>query len=144
MNKPNLALREDNILELYRDNGQFYQINLNNVSFIMIEKNEKLFEVIISGMHELQIPIEYYEGFITLIKESKLFEIHKQNYYNLVTTSEGEKEKQHLDDLFVNVKSKDILLTIEEPKYLDGDTEKFIINVIDKGSVFFFREEDNG
>lgn len=150
--KAELIIREDNVLEINRNNGQYFQINLNEVYFIMVEKGNTFIDILLNGSKNIHIPIEFYEGFITAIKESKLFEIHKQNYYtiskrlkDLNDISVGyEKEKQSLDDIFVNIKSKNILLVTEEPKYNEEDTEKFAIDVVDKGTVVFYKEGKDG
>lgn len=150
--KPELIIREDNILEINRANGQYFQINLNEVYFIMIEKGEMFIDILLNGSKNIHIPIEFYEGFIIAIKESGLFEVHKQNYYTISKklkdlndiTAGYEKEKQSLNDVFVNIKSKNILLVTEEPKYNEDDTEKFAIDVINKGTVVFYKEENNG
>lgn len=152
--KAELIVREDNVLEINRTNGQYFQINLNQVYFIMIEKGETFIDVLLNGSKNIHIPSEFYDGLIVALKESNLYEIHKQNYYtisrklkDLNDPSAGyDTVKQHLDNIFVNIKSNKILLATEEPKYTNEDTEKFAIDVIEKGTVVFYKEgeENNG
>lgn len=152
--KADIILREDNILEIYRINGQYFQINLNQVYFIMIEKGEVFIDVLLNGSKNIHIPVEFYEGLIVALEQSKLYESHKVNYYtiskklkDLNDISAGyDTVKQHLDDIFVNIKSDNILLVTEEPKYNEDDTEKFAIDVLEKGTVVFYKEgeKENG
>ena len=142
------TLREDNILEIdSKATGEFFQINLNTVSIILLVKNENTISFNINGIRSIEtLPLTYYEGLEQILKESKLFEVEVENYYTIVTDSKKEERgKQHIDNVFVNINSKDILMVTEEPAYTEDDTEKLRVDVIDKGSLIFYKEkEENG
>ena len=151
--KADLTLREDNILEINRVNGQSFTVNLKEVYMIMIEKSQDWVDILLNGIRNIHIPVEFYDGIIEAIKLSKMFEVHKQNYYtisrkltkvpedsNQISGDMYQETKQHLDDLFINVKSNKILVTVEEPSYVENDTEKLAVDVIDKGMVIFYKE----
>lgn len=151
--KADLTLREDNILEINRVNGQSFTVNLKEVYMIMIEKSQDWVDILLNGIRNIHIPVEFYDGIIEAIKLSKMFEVHKQNYYtisrkltkvpedsNQISGDMYQETKQHLDDLFINVKSNKVLVTVEEPSYVENDTEKLAVDVIDKGMVIFYKE----
>lgn len=151
--KADLTLREDNVLEINRVNGQSFTVNLKEVYMIMIEKSQDWVDILLNGIRNIHIPVEFYNGIIEAIKLSKMFEIHKQNYYtisrkltrvpedsNQISGDMYKEIKQHLDDLFINIKSNKILVTVEEPGYVENDTRKLAIDVIDKGMVVFYKE----
>lgn len=151
--KADLTLREDNILEINRVNGQSFTVNLKEVYMIMVEKSQDWVDILLNGIRNIHIPVEFYDGIIEAIKLSKMFEVHKQNYYtisrkltkvpedsNQISGDMYQETKQHLDDLFINVKSNKVLVTVEEPSYVENDTEKLAVDVIDKGMVIFYKE----
>ena len=151
--KADLTLREDNILEINRVNGQSFTVNLKEVYMIMIEKSQDWVDILLNGIRNIHIPVEFYDGIIEAIKLSKMFEVHKQNYYtisrkltkvpedsNQISRDMYQETKQHLDDLFINIKSNKVLVTVEEPGYVENDTEKLAVDVIDKGMVVFYKE----
>lgn len=151
--KADLTLREDNVLEINRVNGQSFTVNLKEVYMIMIEKSQDWVDILLNGIRNIHIPVEFYNGIIEAIKLSKMFEVHKQNYYtisrkltrvpedsNQISGDMYKEIKQHLDDLFINIKSNKILVTVEEPGYVENDTEKLAVDVIDKGMVVFYKE----
>ena len=151
--KADLTLREDNILEINRVNGQSFTVNLKEVYMIMIEKSQDWVDILLNGIRNIHIPVEFYDGIIEAIKLSKMFEVHKQNYYtisrkltkvpedsNQISGDMYQETKQHLDDLFINIKSNKVLVTVEEPGYVENDTEKLAVDVIDKGMVVFYKE----
>lgn len=151
--KADLTLREDNVLEINRVNGQSFTVNLKEVYMIMIEKSQDWVDILLNGIRNIHIPVEFYNGIIEAIKLSKMFEIHKQNYYtisrkltrvpedsNQISGDMYKEIKQHLDDLFINIKSNKVLVTVEEPGYVENDTEKLAVDVIDKGMVVFYKE----
>lgn len=148
-----ITLRVDNILEINRVNGQSFTINLKEVYMVMIEKSDEYMDILLNGIRNIHIPSDFYEGIVEAFKLSKMFEIHKQNYYTIsrklkqvpedpkqITNDMYQDEKQHLDDLFVNIKSDRVLVTVEEPKYTGDDTEKIGVDVVDKGMVIFYKE----
>ena len=151
--RADIILREDNILELNRINGQSFSINLKQVYMIMVEKSENYMDILLNGLRNLHVPVEFYDGFIQAIQLSKIFEIHKQNYYtiskklkdlpdnpNEITNDMYIDVKQHIDNLFLNLKSDKTLVVVEEPKYHEEDTEKIAIDVVDRGMVVFYKE----
>lgn len=151
--RADITLREDNILEINRVNGQSFTINLKEVYMVMIEKSDEYMDILLNGIRNIHIPSDFYEGIVEAFKLSKMFEIHKQNYYTTsrklkqvpedpkqITNDMYQDEKQHLDDLFVNIKSDRVLVTVEEPKYTEDDTEKIGVDVVDKGMVIFYKE----
>lgn len=151
--KADLTLREDNVLEINRVNGQSFTVNLKEVYMIMIEKSQDWVDILLNGIRNIHIPVEFYNGIIEAIKLSKMFEVHKQNYYtisrkltrvpedsNQISGDMYKEIKQHLDDLFINIKSNKVLVTVEEPGYVENDTEKLAVDVIDKGMVVFYKE----
>lgn len=151
--RADITLREDNILEINRVNGQSFTINLKEVYMVMIEKSDEYMDILLNGIRNIHIPSDFYKGIVEAFKLSKMFEIHKQNYYTIgrklkqvpedpkqITNDMYQDEKQHLDDLFVNIKSDRVLVTVEEPKYTEDDTEKIGVDVVDKGMVIFYKE----
>ena len=151
--RADITLREDNILEINRVNGQSFTINLKEVYMVMIEKSDEYMDILLNGIRNIHIPSDFYEGIVEAFKLSKMFEIHKQNYYTIsrklkqvpedpkqITNDMYQDEKQHLDDLFVNIKSYRVLVILEEPKYTEDDTEKIGVDVVDKGMVIFYKE----
>lgn len=151
--RADITLREDNILEINRVNGQSFTINLKEVYMVMIEKSDEYVDILLNGIRNIHIPSDFYKGIVEAFKLSKMFEIHKQNYYTIsrklkqvpedpkqITNDMYQDEKQHLDDLFVNIKSDRVLVTVEEPKYTEDDTEKIGVDVVDKGMVIFYKE----
>lgn len=146
---PELALREDNILELYNNvTKEFIQLNLNTIHIILLVKNSKTVSISINGIKSIEtVPVNYYEGLVEILKQSKLYEVHKQNYYAYVQIpgkdNKTVQEKQHIDDIFVNIKSENIMSCTEIPGVQEVDpTERLVVDVVEKGTLVFNKEEN--
>lgn len=145
--QPEIVLRDDKILEVGLKED-LYQINLKNTYIMMISKEKEYINVSLNGVQNFQFPLDYYEGLIVALKESKLFDGgHYKDYYTMVsdtdspTTNEAKlRAKKKLDDIFVNIKSEKVLscFTSED---IDKDLELFI-SIVDKGTIIFMKHPD--
>ena len=146
MEKPEIVMREDKILEV-QCKEDFYQINLNNAYVILISKEKDFINLSINGVQNIEFPIEYYEGIIVALNESKLFENRFQDYYTLITEASPEKEvserlkaKKKINDVFVNIKSDSVLDCITSLD--DQKNNNLFISIVNKGTLVFSKKED--